>query len=368
MFSTYVGQQMIHNVFILVMTVLMYSSIVSSSGFKKSGRSNVILLIYVITFFLMCGLRPEQSGGFGDTFVYTASYEAIQASNVLDIEESPEWMFELLMFVFSRFTDVTGFYLFLAAVYIGFHVLACYRLTENRKDVLLLACMANFSFHTYAVNGIRNGAACAMIIYALALFITKKGKNDLVIASILAFCAFFIHKTTVLPIASFFVAMYYTKTRNYIVFWFLSIIISLIAGSQVEVFFSSLGFDDRMASYSQNHEYDDMFSHTGFRWDFLLYSFMPILLGYYITFKRKIADEKYSLLLNTYILCNSFWVMVIRSTSSNRFAYLSWFMYSLVLIYPLLKLPVFLKGHTRKSAMIFLVHTLFTIVLWMMGK
>ena len=71
----------------------------------------------------------------------------------------------------------------------------------------------------------------------------------------------------------------------------------------------------------------------------------------------------YSYLLNSYILCNSFWVMMIRASYSNRFAYLSWFLYPVVLAYPLLKFPVFETNNKQKVALILLAHTAFTIIM-----
>ena len=143
----------------------------------------------------------------------------------------------------------------------------------------------------------------------------------------------------------------------------LSIGISLVAGNQVEAFFTGLGFDDRMSTYGSANVDASLFSSTGFRWDFLLYSAMPILLGWYIVFKRGIVCEKYSYLLNTYILCNSFWIMMIRASYSNRFAYLSWFLYPIVLAYPLLSFKVFQEQNNHKVALILVAHTTFTVIM-----
>ena len=149
-------------------------------------------------------------------------------------------------------------------------------------------------------------------------------------------------------------------------FWFVSIVISLIGGNSIGSFFGTLGFDDRMANNTSEEsiaEYAHFFSSVGFRWDFLLYSFMPILLGLYTVFKRRYMDETYYILLSTYIYANSFWVMVIYAVSSNRFAYLSWFLYPIVLAYPLLKFPVFKKNHNQKTVLILFGHLLFTILM-----
>ena len=111
------------------------------------------------------------------------------------------------------------------------------------------------------------------------------------------------------------------------------------------------------------------FSQTGFRWDFLLYSSMPIIMGWYIIFKRRIkVDFNYILLLGVYIYSNAFWVMVIRASFSNRFAYLSWFIYPLVLAYPLLKFPIWKKKQGLRTGLILLAHFGFTFVMWLIGK
>ncbi|MFQ9022144.1 MAG: hypothetical protein ACLR6J_14180 [Parabacteroides merdae] len=82
-------------------------------------------------------------------------------------------------------------------------------------------------------------------------------------------------------------------------------------------------------------EDDYMFSHTGFRWDFLLYSAMPMWLGWYG------SEEKISLIaifvVVAYILAvlaNAFWVMLIRASYSNRFAYFVLVHVPVVLAYP----------------------------------
>lgn len=47
---------------------------------------------------------------------------------------------------------------------------------------------------------------------------------------------------------------------------------------------------------------------------FLLYSCVPILLGYYVLQKRKVQDRIYLLLMNTYVLANAFWIIVINAS------------------------------------------------------
>lgn len=46
------------------------------------------------------------------------------------------------------------------------------------------------------------------------------------------------------------------------------------------------------------------------------------------------SDPLYARLVNTYLITNALWVLVINTAFSNRFAYLSWFMMPWILLYP----------------------------------
>ena len=154
--------------------------------------------------------------------------------------------------------------------------------------------------------------------------------------------------------------------------WVGAILISLSLGETIANLISLISYDERLAEIALKgddvaDEWGESLKHQ-FRWDFLLYSAMPIVLAYYTIFKRKLFNDTYLLLLGTYIYANSFWVLVIRDLFSNRYAYLSWFIYPIVLAYPLLNLPVFEKNHSQKTAWILLGHFGFTTIMWMLGK
>ena len=63
---------------------------------------------------------------------------------------------------------------------------------------------------------------------------------------------------------------------------------------------------------------------------------MPIWVGYYAIYKKKIKSASYNFVLNTYTVLNSVWMLCMYAEYTNRIAYLSWFMYPFVLIYPLI--------------------------------
>ena len=119
-----------------------------------------------------------------------------------------------------------------------------------------------------------------------------------------------------------------------------------------------------MSSYSVDaEEMQDQFNKTGFRWDFLLYSAFPVAMIWYVTRFRRFTDKAYTLFANVYLFCNAFWIMVIRSSFSNRFAYLSWFIYPVVMAMPLLRMNLW-KDQDRKTAIILFFYGAFTFFMF----
>ncbi|MBQ8047206.1 MAG: EpsG family protein [Prevotella sp.] len=327
-----------------------------------------VALFYALLFIYVVGMRPV-SIAFGDTVNYARTY--YNMSEVLDFSEfmGKDVFFYRFMFFCAHHMPIYYFFLIIEIVYIGTMALACWRLDRRNFPILLIVCMSAYSFFSYGVNGLRNGMACNMIILAMT-YILGNTKDKLICAA-LCLAAVNIHHSAMLPVVAMVFVYFYRKPRMMFYFWIASILISLTAGGMVESFFAGMGFDDRLNDYiSAQGDEDEMsqFSQTGFRWDFLLYSAMPVIMGWFVVFKRKIIDMNYMILLGTYIYSNAFWVMVIRSSFSNRFAYLSWFLYPLVLTYPLLRFPLWEKKQGRYTAYIIGGHLAFTIFMWSIGK
>lgn len=302
------------------------------------------------------GTRP-MSPIFGDSVSYSHTFNLMQQHLLIDLEERTDWLWNIFMFNCSQVMDVSDFFTIVALGYFGFTLLSCKILMGNNVLAAFLFMLGSISIFTYATNGIRNGFACSILLVAIAL--TAVSKKNLIYTVLLALIIVNIHKSTMLPITCLFASIYIIKGfQQAYTFWIISIVVSLVAGGAVTSFFAGLGFDERV-SYLTSFD-KDTFSHTGFRWDFLIYSMMPIVLGYYVIIKRGIRNRTYEILLNTYTLANAFWVMVIRANYSNRFAYLSWFMYPLVLAYPLLKLDIWGDEQGKRASQIMLAHVGFT--------
>lgn len=329
---------------------------------KKNSHATIFAVALCIILIFFLGQRPA-SAFFGDSFQYRHIFNIYKLGKQVPNEDTSEWLWAKFTYFCSQNFSVSTYLTIIEAGYFGLVLLACRKLTPNNSLITFLFFLGAFSTYTYGVNGIRNGLACSFTLYAIALLSTSR--KHLLLAIALSIAALGIHKSTMLPIAALFTSVYVIKSfKTTYYFWIASILISLVAGGAVTALFAALGFDDRFSHYALTDADANMFSHTGFRWDFLLYSMMPIVLGYYTVIKRGIYDHTYLILLNTYTLANAFWVMVIRANYSNRFAYLSWFMYPIVLAYPLLKLDIWGPEQGKKLAQIMLAQVAFT---WIMG-
>jgi len=353
---------------VFIFTIINYFRVkpLTSFGLLQGRKKRGGIFLLTVAFIVIVGLRPV-SPVFGDTVNYAYIYEKLSdASSFRDILPGDEIVFNSLMFYCSKVMDVSFFFLIVEVIYVVPIYLACKKLAGNNSSIMMLFCFAAFSFFSYGVNGIRNGMACSLIILALSLI--QGNTRDKVICVILCLLAIGSHKSTALPVICMLLALYIKNPRVMFLFWLGSILLSLVAGSQIENFFVSLGFDDRMEEYlNADVETMEQFSSEGFRWDFLMYSCVPIVMGWYLVFRKRIYNRTYLLLLGTYIFANAFWIMVIRASFSNRFAYLSWFLYPMVLSYPLLKLPIWKKTQGRKAGLIMLGHYAFTLVLFLLG-
>ena len=109
-------------------------------------------------------------------------------------------------------------------------------------------------------------------------------KTNRWIALILSFVIIPIHGSMLLPVCAAWLSLFYKNTKFYLYCWLFSIFLSVSIGGALETYFASLNMvdDERFSSYLLNKNFSDQFSSIGFRWDFLLYSVMPIWLGWYV--------------------------------------------------------------------------------------
>lgn len=353
---------------ICAIVFLRYSSSPNNKLLLQQNTFMAALLLSVVAI-LFLGLRPIHPM-FGDMVLYARGYQAGKISGYA-IEAKGEWLFTFIQQVCINLGLSANVFFFIVTLgYIGFQYWACRKLLWENSHIAMLFILSAFEFYVFAVNGLRNGLACAMVMLAMAIAIQGQKKIlPLIFAAILAYLSTGIHRSCMIPIACAVVALFFVKNpKQALGIWLASIAVSLVSGN----FFVSLmgGFveDDRSRAYVAGSAFNEStFSRSGFRWDFLLYSVMPVILIWFATQKRKINDVVFNYLGNTYLLANSFWILVIRANFSNRFAYLSWFLYPLVLAYGLIRLKIW-DDQDRRIGLYLLAHAGFTLFMFLIGK
>lgn len=313
------------------------------------------LACFVYAMFI--GLRPFD-GIFGDTISYARVYDNFSYQSVI-ADWDTEWIWQYMMLICKRAdVSVSGFVCLVSLCYFFTAFAAICMLMPKNVMITLLFVLSSVMFYSFGINGMRNGLACHITLLGISVML----KGRIMSASIIYACAFGIHRSAFLPIAASVAGAIGSRSLLPVIcLWVASIPVSLVSGGYFTGLFASIGFDDRMAVYTQAQDMS-LFSHTGFRWDFLLYSAPPVAMAYWVTAVKRITDRWYTVIATVYILCNAFWILVIRSAYSNRFAYLSWFIYPFVIAYPLVNLPLW-RYQKQKTCLILVGYAVFTMLL-----
>lgn len=345
----------------LVVLLSFYQAFWISKGSLSSGyydRRWIVVITILLALWL--GLRPV-SIAFIDTVTYAAAFD--MESNLW---EEGDWLFQAIMTWFKgQGFSVHFFFLFLELVYIGSAAFICTKLFKKQPMAAFVAIIASFSFYNYAINILRQGVACAVLLLVFGLIKDRKW----LMAMLSAYLATGLHKSTWLVLVAITLAHWYRNTRVYFYAWAGCVMLSIIADELMGTIFQSLSLLEtgRNSEYLDNTYADmSMFSTIGFRYDFLLYSMVPIIVGAYHIHKGY-KESIYRLILNVYIITNSFWVLVNRSWLSNRIAYLSWFLYAIILVYPYLN-PQGTQSRTKPLSLILIGNALFSYLMWIIGK
>lgn len=320
-------------------------------------KKNLTYLIFLFVV-IYIGTRPLSGKYFGDMRTYADTYE--RYSTGIDDVEKNDFLFDLLMQGCSTIMPVEFFFLICTCLYVIPLMYATKSFFSEYQFYGFLMLVISMSFWSYGTNGLRNGIATSIFILALS---RKKIINALF--WILVSTQF--HKSLTVPALIFIVTYFYNNSKTFFYVWLAAIPLSLVLGGFWENFFLNIGlFDDNnhLEGYLVlDDEFQAQFSKVGFRWDFLLYSAIGVFSAwYYIVKKDYIEDQLYVKMCNIYLLANAIWILVIRANFSNRFAYLSWFLLGLIIIYPLLKYKFFKNQHQVVGRIVF-IYFMFTFLM-----
>lgn len=303
-----------------------------NSTIADTRLSDSIGLILCIFFAFFIGLRPP-GAGFGDSSNYIFSYSQREGTMFWFDSNAENLIWDNLFdWWASQSLGISMLFLLGDALYFGCTYAACRKWFPRDTFAAYAVFLGAFSTFSYSCNGVKAGIAGAIFLLGSSYY------ENRLISIILILLSWGFHHSMQLPVAAYILTLFFKNPKWYFYGWAFC---SLMAVLHVESFaelFSSMSSDESATAYLLATGGSEDSFVTGFRPDFMLYSAMPVLVGYIIVMKEKLQVSKlYSSLLHMYLCTNGVWMLCMYASYNNRIAYLSWFMYPFVLIYPFLK-------------------------------
>ena len=320
--------------------------------FDRERQQQVPTVLLAIFFILFIGFRPI-SNIFVDMVNYSQYYDVILGNPFSFITDTENVIFDnLFNYLASCNIDITFLFFLMAALYFGAIVAACNKLFHNNSLLAFLIYLAAFSTFSYATNGLKAGVSASLFLVSVAY------KENKLTSILFLLISLGFHHSMVLPITAFILVTFYKDSKTCMLGWLLCVLISAAHITFFQTLFA--GFSDESGADYLLSDGSDWGGHTGFRFDFVIYSAMPVIMGYWVIIKQKIESEMYQFLLNLYLVTNSVWMLCMYANFTNRIAYLSWFLYPIVLIYPLLNLEIIPDQYKLLKKVVF-AHLGFTL-------
>lgn len=322
---------------------------------------DVVIMIFMVIF---VGFRDPYSLVFGDTLGYTLSYNRFYGNGFhLDLQIENPLFSNLLLYMSSSRYSVTMFYTLMAFIYFGGIWYACKKLFPKDSLSAFIVYLAAFSTYSYSINGLKAGAAASLFLMSL-VFNEKEGSLNKLLCCVLLLCSMGFHHAMRVPVAALVFCKIIKKPQFYALLWIICFMIAAANISYFQEYFTSIGEDindNKIIGYLSGES--TMVSRLGiggFRIDFVLYSVIPIIFGWFMIFYKNIKSNNYVFILNLYTAINAIWLLCINAWFTNRIAYLSWLMYPIVLIYPFLN-STWGKEHYNVFKIVAYGHLAFTL-------
>lgn len=321
-----------HIYLLLVVVLTIISYVVYNQKKSTNPNQNKNLLLFLTVFLILfIGNRPNNVTFFTDTANYYVYYDTFYKGQIFQFNFLTENLIfdNLLAFWGSLDLGMPSFVLLITTLYFGCTYAAVKRMFNVNATVAYIVFLGAFSTFSYATNGIKSGAAASIFLLALSY------RDNKTICLLLSLLSLGFHHSMQLPVCALIISLIYKNTKVYMLLWIVCVILSPFNISLFRDFFAGLT-DDKGGEYLIS-EVEDWGGKSGFRPDFIIYSAMPVLVGWWAIFKKKIElSQNYICILNIYLITNSVWMLCMYASYTNRIAYLSWLMYPVVLIYPYL--------------------------------
>lgn len=288
-------------------------------------------------FFIAGVTRPIH----GDSSRYGYRFQFLRTLSLPEAlaEQSTDPLFTVLNWVVGQFNaEPAALFAVILLIYIFLFIVAIRRLVGPLPVVMVLMAYSMYPyFIAYGVNGLRQGLSLVFMLLglvALAQGRPRQGWAWLLVAP-------FWHSGTWLALAV--IALHqlmqsWVRNPNHRLFIvaaaFIGVTILSITGLNqglMSVLPDYFEVNPSHSLYFDTAEAQDIDYRTGFRWDFYLFSLVPVMTGWLLRQSIK-PDQRIELLwwLALYLSLNILYHLFSYAPFSDRFASFSWFLMPLV--------------------------------------
>lgn len=347
----------IYLILVTLMTLGGYSQYQRRNGLREFKHTTTDTIAGALALFmvLFIGFRPVSGRYFVDMANYVMHYTALYEGEIFEFNWNTENKLFDNLFAWwgSEWLGYTSFFVFIAAIYFGAAYMGIRKLFPNHRLTAYLVFLAAFSTFSYGTNGIKAGAAASLFILAMGY------RENLKVCIPLVLISWGFHHSMIMVVSAFVVTLFFKNPKYYFLGWVFCFLMAAAHVTALANLFAG-ATTEHGAGYLLSEGGADG-TKGGFRIDFILYSAMPVLVGYYAVFKKKMQLSRlYKDLLNLYLCLNGLWMLCMYANFTNRIAYLSWFLYPIVLIYPFLQ-EQWGKSRYKTFGFVMLGHLGFTL-------
>lgn len=307
------------------------------ASFQKNERFisdflSFFMLLIIIMITIIIGFRPVDVGA--DTWVYSARYDIAvnEGLPLFDfiIETKYQPLFNTVTWFFSINGIDTSYYLLFISCMISLLIIwfATKTISAKYLSIFILLLISFPFFYSISGNVIRAGLSIAFIFLSLEGYY----KNNLNRYWILGVIAFLFHDTGMLFLSPFIISFLRINVKRAFVIWFSCIHIGHFFD------FSPFIIELEMDIISKASRYVQSGNNNTFRFDFLFFSSIPIMLYFILSKFKSISlgiSNRFRFYFVNYLLLNSVYNIFSSAAFSDRFALTSWLLIPFLIVYAL---------------------------------
>lgn len=320
-----------HNIFQIVAVVIGILTQLSVVAFRKKLPKVPAFIVVLLMIAAIAGIYFAPFGF--DRYQYQEIF--LNAGTWSSKDLGWEIYNSFFRFFFGGNSDL--FFLCNAIIYtLCFYLFAKKTIPHDDIYYYLLLVFISLGYYSGGTNVMRTGLSVGLVFIALSRY------NKIVWFAVFSLFAVSIHASSLLIIGGLLAGKFYPRLKIYFILWCLCLMLSNtdFAGSFLQSLIDVSGDNgERLAHYySQAHaESHQLYAKMGWRLDFIIYSAVPLLFVWLYKAKYQVKDKFYDIIVSTYLICNSFWLLVIKMPFTDRVALLSWVFIPLLCTYPLFK-------------------------------